>query len=85
MTWIQLTEPPKNLMGFIDAVELDTPEKSAQNLLVLIKQGNANVKAFRFDVGIIKSVESEIVQNGYRIQFVPNEIESFASFYLVKV
>lgn len=84
MTWIKLTEPPTDLRDFIGALELDTPEKSAHNLRELVKQGTSNIKAIRFDVSIIKSLEAEIIGNGYRIKVFPSEIESFASFYLVK-
>ena len=84
MTWIILKEPPTDLMDFIGAPGLDTPEKSAQNLRELVKQGTSNIKAIRFDVSIIKSLEKEIIGNGYRIEVFPSEMESFASFYLVK-
>jgi hypothetical protein len=84
MTWIILKEPPQDLSDFVGAPELDAPEKSAKNLRGLIKQGTSNIKAIRFDVSVIKSLEADIIEHGYRIQVVPSELESYASFYLEK-
>ena len=84
MNWTPLKEPPKDFSDYIGAPELDTPEKSQMNLRGLIKQGTSNIKAIRFDISIIKNLESEIVENGYTVQILPSEIESFASFYLAK-
>jgi hypothetical protein len=84
MTWIQLKKPPENLSDFVGAPDYDTPEKSEQNLRGLIKQGTSNIKAVCFDVGIINNLEKEIIENGYRVQFVPTIKECFADFYLAK-
>jgi len=69
---------------FVGAPDYDTPEKSEQNLRGLIKQGTSNIKAICFDVGIIKNLEKEIFENGYRLLFIPTIKECFADFYLVK-
>jgi hypothetical protein len=84
MNWIPLKEPPKDLSNYIRASELNTPEQTELNLRGLIKQGTLNIMAIRFDVSIIKNLETEIIKTGYRVQFVPSEIESYASFYLAK-
>jgi hypothetical protein len=76
---IETQKPLEKSGGFFN-----TPEQSEQNLKGLIKQGTSNIKANCFDVGIIKNLEKEIIENGYKLQFIPTSIESFADFYLAK-
>jgi hypothetical protein len=83
MTWIQLKEPPKDLVGYIGAPYFDTPEKTESNLRGLIREGKSNIKAISFDVGIIQNLEKDIIENKYIVQFVPTSVEAFADFYLV--
>jgi hypothetical protein len=84
MTWIRLKRPPENIGDYIDAPDMNTLEQTESSLRELIKQGVSNIKGIAFDVSIIKNLENEIADNGYRVQFIPGEVASYADFYLVK-
>jgi hypothetical protein len=85
MTWIQLTEPPDDSDDYLSASDLNTVELTEGNLRERLKIGTSKIKAIGFDVSIIKNLETELADKGYKIQVIPGDVFAFADFYLLKI
>lgn len=85
MTWFPLDKEPGDWSEYFETPDKNDPEQTQLNLKALIKKGEfKKICARNFDVSILQNLDSDIIENGYKVQVLAGPVASYASFFLVK-